>query len=45
MGLGLYFANMTMKAHGGRLAFIDRREVGVPKAYDGAIVGMVFEEQ
>lgn len=45
MGLGLYFANMTMKAHGGRLSLPDHREVSVPKAYDGAIVAMVFEEQ
>jgi anti-sigma regulatory factor (Ser/Thr protein kinase) len=44
MGLGLYFANMTMKAHGGRLSIADYREVSVPKAYDGAIVAMVFEE-
>ena len=45
MGLGLYFANMTMKAHGGRLSFPDYREVSVPKAYDGAIVAMVYEEK
>ena len=45
MGLGLYFANMTMKAHGGRLSLPDHQEVNVPKAYDGAIVAMVFEEQ
>lgn len=45
MGLGLYFANMTMKAHGGRLAFPERNEIHVPKAYNGAVIAMVFKEK
>jgi nitrogen fixation/metabolism regulation signal transduction histidine kinase len=45
MGLGLYFANMTMKAHGGRLAFPERNEIHLPKAYNGAVIAMVFKEK
>ena len=45
MGLGLYFANMAMKAHGGRLAFPERNEIHVPKAYNGAVIAMVFKEK
>ena len=44
MGLGLYFANMTMIAHGGRLVFPKHRELSIPKIYNGAIVAMVFKE-
>ncbi len=42
MGLGLYFVNLTMKAHGGRVAFPKAEDVGVPPEYDGAIVALVF---
>jgi len=45
MGMGLYFANMTMKAHGGRLAFPERSEVDIPRAYSGAVLAMVFKEK
>lgn len=42
MGLGLYFVNLTMKAHEGRLAFPRKNDVSVPAVCDGAIVAMVF---
>ncbi len=42
MGLGLYFVNMTMTAHGGRLDFPKRADVDVPRAFTGAVVAMVF---
>jgi len=45
MGLGLYFVNMTMKAHGGRLAFPEHGEIDIPKAYTGAAIAMVFQEK
>ena len=42
MGLGLYYADMAMKAHTGRLAFPGHADVEVPKACKGAVVAMVF---
>ena len=44
MGLGLYYANLAMELNGGRLAFPQPREVGVPPEYDGAVVVLIFEE-
>jgi len=38
MGIGLYFADMAMKSHSGRLAFPEKG------AIDGACVAMVFNE-
>lgn len=43
MGIGLYFVNMTMQAHGGRVAFPAQGEVDIPKAYTGAVTAMVFK--
>ncbi len=45
MGLGLYFVNMTMQAHGGRLDFPQPSEQGLPQAYDGAVLSMIFKDQ
>jgi len=42
MGIGLYYADMVMKNHGGRLAFPGASDVETPKICDGAVVGMVF---
>jgi len=42
MGLGLYFVNMTMTAHSGRLDFPKRADVDVPRAFTGAVIAMVF---
>ncbi|HFD86669.1 MAG TPA: sensor histidine kinase [Gammaproteobacteria bacterium] len=42
MGLGLYYADMAMKAHSGRLAFPDDADVETPAACTGAVVAMVF---
>ncbi len=43
MGIGLYYSDMVMKSHGGRLAFPERFAVDIPKACDGAVVAMVFK--
>ena len=43
MGLGLYYANLAMELNGGRLAFPQPGEVGVPPEYDGATVAMIFK--
>lgn len=45
MGLGLYYADMAMKAHGGSLAFPDIDDVEIPKACQGAVVAMVFKKE
>lgn len=42
MGLGLYYADMAMKAHNGRLAFPEHADVDIPEACRGAVVAMVF---
>lgn len=43
MGLGLYYADMAMKAHGGALAFPEVGGMEIPKACQGAVVAMVFK--
>lgn len=43
MGIGLYYADMVMKNHGGRLSFPGNSDVEVPKVCDGALVAMVFD--
>jgi hypothetical protein len=42
MGVGLYYANLVMELNGGRLAFPDADEAGVPDSFDGAVVALVF---
>ena len=42
MGLGLYYANLTMELSGGQLVFPSRAEVEVPQDFDGAIVALVL---
>ncbi len=42
MGLGLYYADMAMKAHNGRMAFPEHADVDIPNACNGAVVAMVF---
>jgi anti-sigma regulatory factor (Ser/Thr protein kinase) len=43
MGLGLYFVNMAMNSHGGRLVFPEKADVEIPVACTGAIAAMVFK--
>ncbi|MDP4557200.1 ATP-binding protein [Halomonas meridiana] len=43
MGIGLYYSDMIMKSHGGRLSFPEKFAVEVPKACDGAILAMIFK--
>ncbi len=45
MGLGLYYVDMTMKAHKGRIAFPNRSDADIPRVCDGAIVAMIFPER
>ena len=45
MGLGLYYVDMTMKAHKGRIAFPNRSDADIPSVCDGAIVAMIFPER
>ncbi|WP_321389269.1 ATP-binding protein [uncultured Desulfuromusa sp.] len=44
MGMGLYFVQMTMQAHGGRLDFPASERSGAPKAYDAATVALIFKK-
>jgi signal transduction histidine kinase len=45
MGMGLYFVNMTMQSHSGRLEFPSIGDYDIPAAYTGAIVAMIFGEK
>jgi signal transduction histidine kinase len=42
MGLGLYFVNVVMEMLGGKLLFPDKEDLDIPKAYNGAVVALVF---
>ncbi len=42
MGLGLYYANIVMELNAGHLIFPNRDDAGVPEAFDGAVVALVF---
>lgn len=43
MGIGLYYSDMIMKSHGGRLSFPEQNAVDIPKKCNGAVVAMVFK--
>jgi signal transduction histidine kinase len=45
MGLGLHIASEVMKAQGGELVFPDKRDVGIPREFNGAIVALAFKER
>lgn len=45
MGIGLYYTDMVMKSHGGRIAFPRSGEVEVPSRCGGAVVAMVFNSK
>jgi signal transduction histidine kinase len=42
IGLGLYYARLTMEIIGGRIEFPRADDLGLPGDYDGAIVALVF---
>jgi len=44
MGLGLYYADMALKANKGRLAFPETNDVEIPRKCTGAVIAMVFPE-
>ena len=44
MGLGLYYADVTMQLQEGQLAFPQPGEVELPEGLDGAVVAMIFKE-
>ncbi|MDN3716161.1 ATP-binding protein [Vibrio breoganii] len=43
MGIGLYYSDMIMKSHGGRLSFPEQHAIDTPRACVGAKVAMVFK--
>jgi signal transduction histidine kinase len=42
MGIGMYYARLVMEACGGYVAFPSAADVGLSKAYDGAVTALVF---
>jgi nitrogen-specific signal transduction histidine kinase len=42
MGLGLYFTDLVMNMMGGKLIFPDSSDLEIPKAFNGACIGLVF---
>ena len=46
MGIGLYYADMVMKSHGGRLAFPEKGSLDRPEVVkNGACIAMVFNRK
>ena len=45
MGLGLYYASLVMELGGGKLAFPDASEAGVPEEFVGAVLALVFPKE
>lgn len=45
MGIGLYYSDMVMKAHAGRLAFPESNSVEIPGVITGGCVGLVFKKE
>ena len=44
MGIGMYYARLVMEACGGFIAFPAAEDVGLSKAYDGAVTALVFSK-
>lgn len=44
MGIGMYYARLVMEACGGFVAFPAAEDVGLSKAYDGAVTALVFSK-
>jgi len=42
MGLGLHISSEIMKVHKGTLKVLDRGDIRLPKAIDGAVIALVF---
>lgn len=42
MGVGLYYTNIVMELNGGRLAFPEPGDAGVPDGFDGAVIALIF---
>ena len=42
MGIGLYYVSLVMETIGGKLLFPNAKELGLPEAYVGACVALVF---
>lgn len=45
MGIGLYYTDMVMKSHGGRLSFPEKNFIDAPAILTGAQVGLVFKKE
>ena len=45
MGIGLYYTDMVMKSHSGRLAFPENNFIETPALLTGAKVGLVFKKE
>jgi signal transduction histidine kinase len=45
MGLGLHIADEIMKMHGGRVEFIDRNDITLPKEFTGAVILLQFGDK
>ena len=42
MGVGLYYVSLVMEMIGGKLLFVDSKDMDLPHVYDGACVVLVF---
>lgn len=45
MGIGLYYVNLVMQMVGGKVIFTNAKDLGLPEAYSGACVALVFSNK
>lgn len=45
MGIGLYYTDMVMKSHSGRLSFPEKNFIDAPAVLTGAQIGLVFKKE
>ncbi|MES2671403.1 MAG: ATP-binding protein [Pseudomonadota bacterium] len=43
MGMGLYYVKLAMELSGGSVQFPSAADIGLPEAYNGAVIALVFQ--
>lgn len=44
MGLGLYYSSLVMEISGGKLLFLDPKDLDLPNGINGAVIGLQFKK-
>jgi len=45
IGLGLYYTSLVMELCGGEILFFNNDDIKIPKAYNGAVIALVFNPE